>query len=102
MTQDDLEMRFELTRQAIATWTAETVALVAAASERQLTGQRNEERMAWANNALQAVCAERDGLIEAAIAVPGRSDDLARGIEIALNELDMIGETIATQLEKLQ
>ncbi|MFD2649459.1 hypothetical protein ACFSX5_16865 [Devosia albogilva] len=102
MTEDELQMRFELVRQAIATWNAETAGLVAAASQRQLTGERDEERIAWANKALEAVCAERDGLIEAATAVPDRSGDLSRGIEIALNELDLIGQTIAAQLEKLQ
>jgi len=102
MTQDELEMRFELTRQAIATWNAETARLVAAASERQLTGERDDDRVAWANKALQSICAERDALIEAATAVPDRSDDLSRGIQIALNELDLVGQTIAAQLEKLQ
>ncbi len=102
MTQDELEMRFELARQAIAAWNAETAALVAAATERQLTGKADNERLAWANNALEAVAAEREALIEAANAVPDRSDDLSRGIEIALNELDLVGRTIAAQVEKLQ
>jgi hypothetical protein len=101
VTEDQLQMHFEMVRQSIGTWAATTAELVGAASEADQTGTSNPERFAAAERMLAAVRSERAALEQAATAVPGKSDDLARGIEIALNELDLLERDIGQALGRL-
>ena len=94
-------MQFELVRQSIATWSAETAHLVAAASQARQTGGRDEEAVETASRMLWAVREEMSGLSDASRATPGKSQDLVRGIETALAELGSLDRDITQALEDM-
>lgn len=102
MTEDELRMQFEIVRQSIGTWVAATAELVAAGSNTRQTGAFDPEHTAMAQRTLQAVRIERDGLLGAAASVADKPADLARGIEIALNELDLLERDISKVLSELR
>lgn len=101
MSEDELRMQFEMVRQSIGTWAAATAELVGAASRTRQTGVLDPEHVETGSRTLEAVRAERQGLVTAAVAVDHKPDDLARGIEIALNELDLLERDIGKALAEL-
>lgn len=102
MTQDDLKMQFELVRQSIGTWSADAAHFVGEASKSRQVGEHDSEQVAAANRTLQAVRIEHKTLAAAALFVHDKSDDLARGIEIALNELELLERDIAAALDDMR
>lgn len=102
MNDDELRMQFELVRQSIGTWAAETAELVGAASQARQTGVPDADHVASAQRRLEAVRAERQSLAAAVASLAPQPDDLARGIEIALNELDLLEQDNARALAQLQ
>ena len=102
MTEDDLKTQFELVRQSISTWSADAAHFVADGSETRQTGTHASERIAAAARTLEAIGLERKSLAAASALVPAKSDDLARGIEIALNELDLLERDIGAALDQMR
>ena len=98
MSEDEFRTRFELTRQSIGTWAAYTAGLVRAASEYRETGRFSSDERTTAEQALRAVQAERRDLADAMSGSLVKDDDLARGVEIALNELDLLERDMQTAL----
>ena len=90
MTEDDLKMQFELVRQSIGAWSADAVHFVGAASETRQVRTHDADKIAAAMRTLDAIRLERKSLSAAAALVQTESVDLARGVEIALNELDLL------------
>jgi hypothetical protein len=101
MTEDDLKMQFELVRQSIGTWSADAAHYVGEASKSRLVGLHDDSAIAAASRTLEAIRSERRTLAAAAMLVQDKSDDLARGIEIALNELDLLERDVTTALEEM-
>ncbi|WP_127752973.1 MULTISPECIES: hypothetical protein [unclassified Devosia] len=102
MTEDDLKMQFELVRQSIGTWSADAVHFVGAGSESRQVGTHDADQIAAATRTLDAIRSERTSLAEATALVPTKSDDLARGIDIALNELDLLERDISAALAEMR
>jgi hypothetical protein len=102
MTEDDLKMYFELVRQSIGIWSADAARFVGEASTTRQVGTHKPEQIAAATRALEAITRERASLAAAAISVQTKSDDLARGIEIALNELDLLERDIGAALQQMR
>ena len=101
MSPDELQMQFELVRQSIATWSAETARLVAAASQARQTGIRESEEAEAASRMLWTVREEMSALADASRSTPAKSADLVRGIETALAELGSLDRDIAQALDDL-
>ena len=102
MTEDDLRMQFELVRQSIATWSADAVHFVGEGSKSRQVGTHDEDQIAAATRTLGTIKLERKSLAGASALVHGKSDDLARGIEIALNELDLLERDLGAALEEMR
>ncbi len=102
MTEDDLKMQFELVRQSIGTWSADAAHFVAQGSKSRQEGTHEDGQIDAAARTLRAIQLERETLSAAALLVPNKSDDLARGIEIALNELELLERDIGAALEEMR
>jgi hypothetical protein len=101
VTLDDLQMRFELARQSIATWPADTAHFVAAASRVRQTSQPDEEVAQAATRTLWAVREEITSLSDASRSTAGKGDELQRGLETALAELGSLDREITQALEQM-
>lgn len=102
MTEDDLKLQFELVRQSIGTWSADAARFVGHGSEARQIGTHDAEQIAAAERTLGAIRQERNSLAAAAALVSGKSDDLARGVEIALNELDLLERDIGAAFDQMR
>ena len=102
MTEDDLKMQFELVRQSISVWSADAAHFVGKGSEARQIGTHDTDQIAAAGRTLEAIRLERKSLAAASALLPAQSDDLARGIEIALNELDLLERDIGAALDQMR
>ena len=101
VSEDELRMRFDLVRQSIAEWSADTVRFVAAASRARQTDQADRETAAAASRTLSSVREEVSALSEASRAAAIGDPDLLRGIETALAELGSLDRNITEALEQM-
>ena len=101
MTPDELKLRFELVRQSIAGWTADTAHFVGAASEVRQTGTPNHDDLAAAERTLRSVVAEREAFTASVDEAEVVDDDLARGVEVALNELSLLERDLGSAVEAM-
>lgn len=102
MTEDDLRMQFELVRQSIGSWSADVVHFIGEASKSRQIGTEDTDQIASATRTLEAIGLERKSLAAASASVAAKSDDLGRGIEIALNELDLLERDLGEALDDMR
>lgn len=101
MTEDELLMRFELSRQSIASWSAAMIHYVRAATEQRETGNASLEIALEAQRMLASVREEAASLSAAGLATPTSSDDMKRGIAKALEELASIDGHLCKALAEI-
>ena len=94
-------MRFELARQSIAGWSADTAGFVAAASRASSTSHSEREIAEQAFRTLWAVREEMSALSDASRAAGVSDPDLLRGIETALAELGSLDREIAGAIDRM-
>lgn len=86
MTEDELRQRFDLTLQAIGTWSADTADFIRAAAAAE-AGDPDEEAIEAAERTLQSIEEEQRSLEEACRSSSFTSDELENGIATAMTEL---------------